>query len=128
MLPHRFPRPIRLGLYALASCVLLYLCLAPKDRLFEPPGTSDKVEHAIAWFILTALGYLLAPRRRWAIPAYAVALGAAVEVLQRLFGFGRHGDLGDFAVDVLGVAVAVAAWEAVRRARRPEAASVVDGG
>src|SRR5262245_51710313 len=117
MLPSQFPRPLRLGLYALASAILLYLCLAPRDRLPEP-GVGDKTEHAIAWFILVVVGYALAPRRRWAIPAYAVVLGAAVEVLQRLFvWFGRDGDIVDFLVDLLGVAVAVAGAELLRRRR-----------
>lgn len=117
MLASRFPRPVRLAAYALASAVLLYLCLAPRDQLPEPPGANDKVEHAVAWFVLTLLGYVLSPARRWAIPAYAIAFGGLIEVLQMLFGFGRHGDVLDFAVDVIGVALAVGVFEAWRRMR-----------
>lgn len=118
MLPSQYPRPIRLGLYALASAGLLYLCLAPQDQLPQPPGLNDKVEHAVAWFVLAGLGYILAPRRRWAIPAYAVLLGAMVEVLQMLFGFGREGDVLDFAADLLGVTLAAGLAAAWRRRRR----------
>jgi VanZ family protein len=122
MVPSRFPRPIRLSLYALASAILLLLCVLPQDQLPDP-GTGDKPEHAIAWFILTLTGYVLAPNRRWAIPAYALAFGVFIEILQATMGFGRHGDWRDFAVDTLGVAAAVAAFFGYRRWR---AGRVVD--
>ena len=109
MFPWRFSRPVRLGLYALASAILLALCVVPQDQLPDP-GTGDKPEHAIAWFILTLTGYLLSPRRVWAIPAYALAFGLFIELLQASMGFGRHGDWRDFAVDALGVGLAVMAF------------------
>jgi VanZ family protein len=126
MSPHRFPRPIRLALYALASAILLLLCVLPQDQLPDP-GTGDKPEHAIAWFVLTVTGYVLAPNRRWAIPAYALAFGLFIELLQATMGFGRHGDWRDFAVDTLGVAAAVTLffgfrrWRMARRVDRQEA-------
>jgi len=116
MSPHRFPRPIRLALYALASAILLLLCVLPQDKLPDP-GTGDKPEHAIAWFILTFTGYVLAPNRRWAIPAYALGFGLFIEILQATMGFGRHGDWRDFVVDAAGVAAAVLAFVAYRRWR-----------
>ena len=118
MLPSRLPRLIRLGLFATASLVLLLLCILPQDRLPDP-GTGDKPEHAIAWFILTLSGYVLAPRRQWAIPAYALVFGLAIEILQATMGFGRQGDWRDFAVDAMGVAAAVAVVRLWRR-WRPE--------
>jgi hypothetical protein len=113
MVPSRFPRPVRLALYALASAILLLLCVLPPDELPDP-GTGDKPEHAIAWFILTLTGYVLAPNRRWAIPAYALAFGLFIEVLQATLGFGRHGDWRDFLVDALGVAAGVTGFLAWR--------------
>src|SRR6185295_2591232 len=80
MLPYRFPRPVRLALYALAVTILLVLCVLP-TRDLPDPGTGDRFEHAAAWFVLTASGYLLAPNRRLAIPAFAVAYGVFIEVL-----------------------------------------------
>lgn len=109
MLPARLPRPIRLVVYGLATAVLLYLCLAPRQELPQE-GLGDKPEHAIAWFVLTMLGYLLAPKRARAIPAYALALGAIVEVLQATMRLGRNGDLRDLGADALGTAVAVALY------------------
>lgn len=117
MLPHRFPRPVRLGLYAAASAILLVLCVLPSKDLPDP-GTGDRFEHTAAWFVLTTTGYLLAPSRRWAIPAYALAYGVIIEVVQGLAPTGRHSDPLDFVADAVGVALAVAAYAAVRRMAR----------
>jgi len=117
MLPHRFPRPLRLALYALAAAILLALCLWPTEDLPETQ-TGDRVEHAIAWFVLTATGYALAPNRRLAIPAFALAFGLFVEVVQGLVPTGRHTDAFDLVYDALGVAVAASGFFALRRMAR----------
>lgn len=114
MLPYRFPRPVRLGLYGLAAAILLVLCLAPSNTLPDP-GTGDRFEHAAAWFVLTITGYLLAPKRRLLIPAFALAYGAAIEVLQGIVRSGRHGDPRDFVADCVGVALAVMVFLAAQR-------------
>ena len=108
MLPHRLPRPLRLAAYAFATAVLLYLCLAPSQSLPQP-GLGDKWEHAVAWFVLAALGLTLSPRRPRAIAAFSLGLAVLVEALQAALPFGRHGDWRDLVMDVLGVAVAYAA-------------------
>lgn len=117
MLPYRFPRPVRLGLYALAAAILFVLCVVPTSDLPDP-GTGDRFEHSAAWFVLTITGYLLAPNRRLAIPAFALAYGVLIEVIQGLAPTGRHSDPWDFAADSLGVALAVAVFLVVRRATR----------
>lgn len=117
MLPYRFARPLRVALYALAAAILLVLCLLPSQDLPDP-GTGDRFEHTAAWFVLTATGYALAPRRVLAIPAFALAYGLAVEVLQGVAPTGRHADPMDFAADALGVGLAVAGFLAVRRMAR----------
>jgi VanZ family protein len=113
MLPSRFPRPIRLGLYALATSILLVLCVLPTADLPDP-GTGDRFEHTASWFVLTLTGYVLAPERRIAIPAFALAYGVFIEILQGLLPTGRHSDPLDFVADGLGVAIAVALYLAVR--------------
>lgn len=117
MLPYRFPRPVRLGLYALAVLILLVLCVLPTKDLPDP-GTGDRFEHSAAWFVLTATGYLLAPHRPLAIPAFALAYGVFIEILQGLTPTGRHSDPLDFVADAVGVALAVAGFLAVRRMAR----------
>jgi hypothetical protein len=117
MLPYRFPRPLRLGLYALAAAILFVLCVLPSDELPDP-GTGDRFEHTAAWFVLTATGYLLAPRRRLAIPAFALAYGVFLEIVQRIAPTGRHSDPQDFAADAVGVGIAVAGFLLIRRFAR----------
>jgi hypothetical protein len=114
MLPYRFPRPLRLALYALAALILAVLCVLPSEDLPET-GTGDRIEHTIAWFVLTATGYLLAPNRRLAIPAFALAYGVLLEIVQGLAPTGRHSDPQDFVADALGVGIAIAGYLLVRR-------------
>jgi VanZ family protein len=109
MLPYRFPRPVRLGLYALAVAILFTICVLP-TRDLPDAGVGDRVEHATAWFVLTATGYLLAPNRRIAIPAFALAFGVMIEVLQGVMGLGRHADPLDLVADLVGVSIAVAGF------------------
>lgn len=117
MSPARFSRPIRLGLYALAAAILLVLCVLPSQDLPDT-GAGDRFEHTAAWFVLTITGYLLAPQRRLAIPAFALAYGVLIEVLQGSVVTGRHGDVGDFLADALGVGLAVLVFLAARKFRR----------
>jgi len=111
----RWPRRWRVGLYALACAVLLWMTLAPEH---EVPGVSlvwDKAEHAISWAVLTGAGLLLSTRRRWAIGVFAFAFGATIEVLQANMGLGRDGNWGDLAADSVGIVAAYLAWWALRR-------------
>jgi len=117
MLPYRYPRPVRLSLYALAVAILLVICVVPSQKLPDP-GTGDRFEHAAAWFVLTVTGYLLAPNRRLAIPVFALAFGLVIEVLQGVMGLGRHADPLDVVADVVGVTAGVAAFLATRRVAR----------
>ena len=109
LLPHRLPRPARIGLYVLAALILLVLCVLPTEDL-PATATSDRTEHTVAWFVLTVTGYALAPDRRWQIPAFAIFYGVFVEVLQGLAPTGRHSDFADFLADALGVALGVGAF------------------
>jgi len=105
MLHSLLPRPLRLFLYAVASAILLYLCLAPSKAL-PKINLWDKEEHALAWLVLTATGLILSPNRPRAIATYAFGLGAFVEIAQWAMGFGRDADWHDLAADSLGIAVA----------------------
>jgi len=117
MLPWRLSRPWRLGLYALAAAILFVLCVLPSEDL-PKTATGDRTEHTVAWFVLTVTGYLLAPKRRIAIPAFALAYGLVVEVLQGVLPTGRHSDVLDVLADFLGVGLGVAAFLLVRRLAR----------
>lgn len=111
------PRPIRLALYALATGVVLYMCLAPSD---DVPGSElvwDKAAHSLTWAILTAVGLVLAPRRPRAIAVFSLSLGALIELAQAAMGFGRQGDIRDFIADSLGVGTVILAWLTIQRFR-----------
>ena len=111
-LPWRWPPRAKAGAYALANLVLLYLCLAPAKAL-PPEQMSDKAEHAIAWGVLTGLGLLFWPGLRVRVAAYALALGALVEVLQATLPLGRDGDWRDWIADAIGVGLALAVGAAL---------------
>jgi len=111
----RLPRRVRLGLYAVACLVLLYMTLAPER---EVPGVGliwDKAEHGSAWTVLTLAGLVLSTRRRWAIAVFALFFGAMVEVLQANMGWGRDGNWPDLVADTVGIAVAYLIWVLARR-------------
>ncbi|WP_372781098.1 hypothetical protein [Phenylobacterium sp.] len=105
MLPYRLPRPLRLALYALATAILLYLCLAPSKDL-PKVNLWDKEEHAAAWLVLTLTGLALSPWRPRAIAAFAFAVGVFVELAQWAMAFGRDADWHDVAADCVGIVVA----------------------
>jgi VanZ family protein len=128
MLPSRLPRLVRIALYGLATAVLLYLCLAPSGNAHQPYlkpsagplGVSlwDEAQHAVAWLVLTAGGLALAPRRPWAIAAYAFGFGVLVEAAQDALGFGRNAELFDLVADMTGAAVAFAGYFVALALRR----------
>ena len=76
-----------------------WCCASAVEGSCPIPGTGDRFEHTAAWFVLTLTGYVLAPNRRLAIPAFALAYGALIEVLQGAAGTGRHSDPADFVAD-----------------------------
>ena len=109
------PRPWRLGLYAFACLVLIYMTLAPGEDVPGVGITWDKAEHALAWAILTGAGLVLSTRRRWAIGVFAFVFGAVIEVLQATMGFGRDGNWQDMVADSVGIAGAYLVWSLMRR-------------
>jgi VanZ family protein len=111
----RLPRRLRLGLYAVAVCVLGYMTLAPTQ---DVPGAElvwDKAEHSVAWAVLTLSGLLLSTRRRWAIGVFAFGFGAGIEVLQTVLPLGRDGEVSDLVADSIGILVAYLLWGLARR-------------
>lgn len=111
--PDRLPAAVRFIAYGFAVAVLLYLTLAPGQEL---PATHiwDKAQHSIAWFVLTAIGLAFWPNRPGRVGAFALFLGALVEVLQAILPFGRDGDVRDLVGDSVGIAAALLLWLALR--------------
>ena len=119
--PDRLPAAVRFTVFGLAVAVLLYLTLAPGEAL---PATNlwDKAQHAISWFVLTAIGLAFWPTAPGRVGGFVLVLGALIEVLQWLLPFGREGDARDLLGDGVGIAAALALWLLLRWAaalRRP---------
>jgi VanZ family protein len=108
---------------ALGSAAAAFLMLGPFQGAEERLMLTDKQAHAIAFFALTALSFLAAPRmRKTDLALAAVAIGAAMEIAQLCVG--RSGSVLDLSADAVGVfmAWAPAHFESIRR--RSRAASV----
>lgn len=99
---------------------LVGLMLGPADAIRGSERIWDKAAHFVAFgLILWSLGVLFRRLPRTWAALLAVAIGAAVEVIQ---GFtGRDPSWGDLLADVLGVAAALLVW-AVWRGFRPREA------
>ena len=100
--------------------VLLALMLAPGGTIEAEEIIWDKAAHFIAFgLILWSLGVLFRRLPRLAAAVLAVAIGAAVEVVQAYVG--RDPIWGDLLADALGVSTALLIWGAWRRFRPREA-------
>jgi len=105
---------------ALVLLVLVALMLAPGGTIESETLIWDKAAHFIAFgLILWSLGVLFRRLPRTWAALMAVALGAAVEVVQGYVG--RDPSWGDLLADVLGVATALLVW-LVWRGFRPRQA------
>lgn len=104
---------------AVVMSALLALMISP-GQIDEAGLIWDKAAHFIAFgLILWSLGVLFRRLPRTWAAFVAIAIGGAVEVVQRYTG--RDPSWGDFLADVLGVATALLVW-AIWRGFRPREA------
>lgn len=85
--------------------------------LLEPvqAGASDKVQHAVGFAALTAMGLLAYPAAPlWKLAVGLSAFGLLIELLQGLPAVGRDADALDWLADCLGI-LAVLLVAALRR-------------
>ena len=100
--------------------VLIGLLLSPGGAIESEHLIWDKAGHFIAFgLILWSLGVLFRRLPRTWAALLAIALGAAVEVVQRYIG--RDPSWGDLLADALGVGTALLIW-AIWRGFRPREA------
>lgn len=105
---------------AVLLLVLLGLMLSPGGTLDSEPLIWDKAAHFIAFgLILWSLGVLFRRLPRTWAALLAIALGAAVEIVQGYIG--RDRSWGDLLADALGVATALLIWVVWRGFRSREA-------
>ena len=97
------------ALFWLTFAVLTYLFLVPQQYLApEVFDWWDKLQHSLAFGVLTILGLLAHARTGSRVFQVIILLsiyGALIEVLQSLSGW-RYGEFRDWLADVLGVVIA----------------------
>lgn len=83
---------------------VLLVSLAPLGEALEVPRHVDKLEHLLAYAVLTVwfAGLLERAHYGWIALALGV-LGLLIEVLQGLMDVGRHADTWDLAANLLGI-------------------------
>jgi VanZ family protein len=108
------PRPLRIGVFALACAVVGWLSLVPTTTI---PGLFtlwDKIEHAAAYLGLTLLGLYAFPQRMARLAIGLVLGGIGVEILQTTMALGRQGDPADALANTLGIATGLLLALAIR--------------
>lgn len=103
----QFRRPrLWLGLWLLGIGAVIVLSLVPPPPL-QVPRNFDKLEHLLAYVLLSAGAVLLFARRHaqlW-LAVGLVALGVALEFAQSLLTQTRVGDWADALANASGVAI-----------------------
>lgn len=83
-----------------------------------PGNPSDKLQHLLAFAGLTALAAAAHPRTRFVKIGIGMALyGALIEIVQSIPALNRQAELLDWAADIAGIALALAALALLRRSK-----------
>lgn len=99
---------------ALAFAVFMAIQPQPPALLVQ---TNDKIQHALAFAVLTALARFGFPRLHWAlILGGLVFAGGAIELLQLNPALGREASWADFGADAASIAVVLFVTEPMRKA------------
>ncbi len=107
---------IKLALSAVCyTAVLTYFCLVTPDKFSNIIGQSDKVVHALAYFIFTifwfVFGFNLFKRESLKLYIYnfmwALCYGILIEILQHYCTISRQGDFKDICANILGTVIAL---------------------
>jgi VanZ family protein len=97
------PLALRWALVGASLCLVFWLSLSPSDEI-PTVNVSDKVEHAVAFLLLTLAYGLMFPRRRVAVILGVALLGVSIEVLQAVMPFNRQAEFADLVADAVGIA------------------------
>lgn len=87
------------------TTTLLITDLALQPGLPTPPEIfgPDKIEHLLAFFVLTVLCRMGWPRRGWLMSGVLVAYGIGIELAQGSITLGRSASAADVVADLLGI-------------------------
>lgn len=95
---------------------VLFVCFAMAIAPSAPdPMGNDKLQHALAFAVLTMLALLAYPQAKPpALFAAMAAFGGFIEIAQGLSFIGRDADVMDWIVDMIAAAAALAGSGLVR--------------
>lgn len=109
----------RIVVLRLAFCgaVLFAMVMASLPQPPQIPGQpSDKVQHILAFAVLTLLAVLAYPRaRRWRLFASLAAFGALIEVVQAIPALHRDASVLDWLADCGAVAITLGVMAAASK-------------
>ena len=101
--------------FAAALAIALLATHWPKLEFGSVDSPVDKLAHAIGYGGMTALCLLAFPRRSpWLVALSMAGLGVVDELTQAIPGLNRTCDAADWAADLIGIAVALAFFAALR--------------
>lgn len=87
---------------------VITLALLPSNASQPPFALADKVAHAIAFFIVTIIGFRAYPSQWWYVTLALIGLGASIEIAQG-YTATRSQEWEDFLADIVGIAAAAIA-------------------
>lgn len=100
----KLPR-LWLGLWCAGIITVIVVCLGPPPKIPQLPSNSDKLEHFLAYFLLSSGAVQLFARRRALLMAAVglVLLGIAIEFAQGAWTTDRSADPQDAVANTCGV-------------------------
>lgn len=116
-------RPIPALLFVGALIVAFVLALRPAPEMLPTINHFDKIQHALAFMLISLLGFGAWPGRPLMIVVVMLGYGAAMELAQSFTTY-RQGDYQDWVADAVGIAAALGLRALVPglRGMRPHAA------
>lgn len=105
-LPLRHPRVWLVIGWSMVALAML-VSLLPGEKL-PSTGVNDKLEHMLAYTVLTVWFTGIYPRTRYAVIAIGLFLmGALLEWAQGALNVGRESDFRDLIANVIGISIGI---------------------
>lgn len=98
-------RPLFALLFVAALIVAFVLALRPAPEILPAINHFDKIQHALAFMVISLLGFGAWPGRPVMILIVMLGYGGAMELAQSFTSY-RQGDYQDWIADAVGIAAA----------------------
>lgn len=104
-------------IFWLLLCGILAISIMPATDALTV-FADDKLNHILAFFVLTSMARIAWPRINGFILFVMLAIfGGAIEMLQFSMGLGRQADWMDFGADVLAIVIGMLAGQLINSFR-----------